>query len=70
MPPTKSEYKGMTIEVWSQSIRVGFSEVLWLGRPVEDRDIEVIKTIIDACRGGLARQIRALREQEDRLINS
>jgi len=63
-------YKGVTISVWEQTISVSGFPNLWLRRPVEDRDIEGVKGIIDAARHGLAQEIRALQRQTDELIAS
>ena len=63
-------YKGVTISVWEQTISVAGFPNLWLRRPVEDRDIEGVKGIIDAARHGLAGEIRALRKQTDELLAS
>ena len=63
-------YKGTTIRVWDQTIIVGGQPSLWLRRPVEDRDIDAVKQIIDAARYGLAREIRALQKQIDELLAS
>jgi hypothetical protein len=64
------EYHGVFIQVWEQSIRCSpdGSAPLWLKRPVEDPDIEAIKGAIDAGRAAMAKEIRELRQQEERLL--
>jgi hypothetical protein len=71
MPIEKSiNYKGITIDVWEQTISFGGSSNLWLRRPVEDRDITAVKSIIDTARSGLADELRELQKQTDKLIAS
>ena len=60
-------YKGVTIEVYEQSIRChprGGGSVLWFERPIKDADIEGIKRVIDAGRAAMARDIQELRDQK------
>jgi hypothetical protein len=64
------QYKGTTIRVWEQTIIVGGQPSLWLRRPVEDRDIDAVKQIIDAARYGLIKEIRELQKQTDNLLAS
>ncbi len=68
MPDAKTiEYKGVTIEVWEQSIRCG-GLILWLRRPVEDTDIVCIKSVFDAGRAAMAEELRGLRKQKEKLL--
>lgn len=63
-------YKGVTIEVWDQSVkcspRGGHS--MWFMHEVDNTDIEGVKRIIDAGRAAMAREIQALHKQEETLL--
>lgn len=65
------EYKGVTIEVWEQSIRCsprGGGSTWWLMHDIDATDIESVKQVIDAGRAAMAREIRELQDQEERLL--
>lgn len=61
-------YRGTTIDIWDQSIRVGESEMLWFKRPVTKEDILAVKTIIDAGWDALATQLRKLHKEKNILL--
>ena len=64
-------YKGVEILVWDQSIKCsprGGDHPWWLMRKVDNTDIEAVKRIIDAGRAAMARDIRELRDQEEKLL--
>jgi hypothetical protein len=64
------EYKGVTLEVWEQSIRLtpGSGLVFWYGRAVRAKDIEWVKQAIDAGRAAMASDMRDLKTQKTKLM--
>ena len=63
-------YKGIDIRIWEQSIAIGHGKTLWFKRPVEADDIAAMKSIIDAGRRSLAREIKVAQNQVTQLIES
>jgi len=69
MASQKLLYKGVTIEVWEQSIRGGSSSnSFWMNRPIGSKDIEAVKSFIDAGRAAMAKEMRELDKQRDKLL--
>lgn len=61
------EYKGVQFVVHEQSFFVPPGQTYWLERPITERDIDMVKSLIDAGRNSMAREVKSLCDQLKRL---